>query len=149
MSISGKTTINPAEEELINLLRENARMPVALVARRLGISRSTAQSRLEKLERQGVIEGYSLRLAAAYAESYVCAHMLVTLSPKYTASVQTLLRRIPEVRTIYSVSGNFDMIVMVEARSITRLDTVIDEIGSLDGVERTMSSMILSTRLQR
>ncbi|WP_407716823.1 Lrp/AsnC family transcriptional regulator [Gluconacetobacter entanii] len=130
----------------MNLLRENARMPVAFLARRLGI---TAQSRLEKLERQGIIEGYSLRLTPSYSENQVQAHLLVTLGPKYTASVQSLLRRIPEVRTIYSVSGNFDMIVMVEACSIKRLDAVIDEVGALDGVERTLSSLFLSTRLNR
>lgn len=149
MNTLGRMTISQAEEQLINLLRENARIPAAFLARRLGISRSTAQSRLEKLERQGIIEGYSLRLTPSYSENQVQAHLLVTLGPKYTASVQSLLRRIPEVRTIYSVSGNFDMIVMVEACSIKRLDAVIDEVGALDGVERTLSSLILSTRLNR
>ncbi|MNR59331.1 AsnC family protein [compost metagenome] len=59
------------------------------------------------------------------------------------------LERIPEVKTLHSVSGNFDMIVIVEALSIRDLDALLDRIGALDGVERTMSSIILSTRIDR
>jgi DNA-binding Lrp family transcriptional regulator len=53
------------------------------------------------------------------------------------------------VRTLHSVSGHFDMIVVVEAPSIQELDIVLDKIGALEGVERTMSSIILSTRIDR
>jgi DNA-binding Lrp family transcriptional regulator len=55
----------------------------------------------------------------------------------------------PSVRTLHSVSGNFDMIVIVEAPTIRELDAVIDAIGALDGVDRTLSSIILSTRIDR
>ena len=63
--------------------------------------------------------------------------------------VEAELRRIPEVRTLHSVSGHFDMIAVVVAPSIGELDALIDRIGALDGVERTMSSIILSTRIER
>jgi DNA-binding Lrp family transcriptional regulator len=138
-----------ADRALIALLRENARMSIVELARKLGVSRTTAQSRLERLERRGIIEGYSVRLSPDYEQGLVKAHVLVTALPKHASSVEAALRRMPAVRTLHSISGNFDMIVIVESPSIRDLDIVIDNIGALDGVERTASSIILSTRIDR
>lgn len=138
-----------ADNALIALLRENARMPVVELARRLGVSRTTAQSRLERLERRGIIAGYGVKLSPEHERSLVRAHILVTVPPKQSAAVAAALSRIPEVRTLHSVSGNFDMIVVVEAPSVGDLDRLIDRVGALEGVERTLSSIILSTRIDR
>lgn len=137
------------DRALLNLLRENARASTAELARKLGVSRTTVQSRIERLEQRGVISGYSVKLSSDYERNLVRAHILVTALPKVSAAVETVLRRIPEVRTLHSVSGNFDMIVVVEAPSVRDLDALIDRIGALEGVERTLSSIILSTRIDR
>jgi DNA-binding Lrp family transcriptional regulator len=134
---------------LIALLRENARAPVADLARRLGLSRTTVQSRIDRLEQSGVIVGYGVKLSADYEKSLVRAHILVNVSPKLSAAVAAELRRISEVRSLHSVSGNFDMIIMAEAPSVRDLDQLIDRIGAFEGVERTQSSIILSTRFDR
>ena len=55
--------LTPADQQLLSLLRENARAPTAELARRLGLSRTTVQSRIERLERQGVITGYTVRVS--------------------------------------------------------------------------------------
>lgn len=138
-----------ADNTLIALLRENARAPIADLARRLGVSRTTVQSRLERLESRGVIAGYSVKLSSDHEKGLVRAHILVTVPPKLAAAVTAELRRIPEVRTLHSVSGSFDMIVIVEAPSVADLDALIDRVGALEGVERTLSSIILSTRIDR
>ncbi|MGU3398819.1 Lrp/AsnC family transcriptional regulator [Brucellaceae bacterium D45D] len=138
-----------ADLSLIALLRENARASTAELARKLGVSRTTVQSRLEKLERQGIVQGYTVRIAPAFERDLVRAHVLVTALPKLAPKVETALREMMTVRTLHSVSGNFDMIVVVEAPSIQELDTILDRIGALEGVERTMSSIILSTRIER
>ena len=113
---------NDPDRALLALLRENARASTAELARRLGVSRTTVQSRIERLEQRGVISGYSVRLSRDYEKNLVRAHVLVTAQPKVSAAVEAVLRRIPEVRTLHSVSGNFDMIVIVEAPSVQDLD---------------------------
>lgn len=137
------------DERLLALLSENARESVAQLGRKLGLSRTTIQGRIERLERRGVIAGYTLRLASEYERGLVKAHVMITALPKYARQVEKGLRGLTNVKILHSVSGQFDMIAVVTASTIAELDAVIDRIGEMEGVERTMSSIILSTRFER
>ncbi|MDI6836734.1 MAG: Lrp/AsnC family transcriptional regulator [Rhizobiaceae bacterium] len=141
--------VSTKDQELLALLGENARMPVATLARLLGLSRTTVQARLERLERDGVISGYGLKLSDAYLSGLVRAHVLITIAPKSLSAVTAELAAIREVTTLHSVNGPFDLIAVIAAASIAELDQLIDRIGELAGVERTLSSIILSTRISR
>src|SRR5690606_38955754 len=142
-------TPTDADQALIALLHENARASTAELARRLGVSRTTVQSRIERLEARGIIAGYGVRLSAPYERGLVRAHVLLTVTPKQADAVVRSLRALPQVRTLHSVGGSFDMIVVVESPSISDLDALLDRIGLTEGVERTLSSIILSTRIER
>jgi DNA-binding Lrp family transcriptional regulator len=137
------------DEHLLGRLRENARAPVAELARALGLSRTTVQSRLQRLERTGVIAGYAVRLSEAREATLIHAFVMLTVEPKAAAAVTTALRRMPGVRKLQSVSGPFDMIAAVEAADVGAMDALIDEIGALKGVERTNSSIVLATKFDR
>ena len=141
--------LSEADQRLLSLLRDDARAPTAELARRLGVSRTTVQSRIERLEARGVIAGYGVRLSPDYEQGLVRAHVLLTVTPKLADKVVRSLKALPAVRTLHSVSGSFDMIVVVESPSIADLDALLDAIGAMDGVERTLSSIILSTRIDR
>jgi len=142
-------SLDATDRALLALLREDARAPVAELARGLKLSRTTVQSRIERLERHGVIAGYTVVVADELETSLVRAHVLVTLAPRQSGAIEQALRRIPELRVLHSVSGPFDLIAIVAASSIGELDALIDRIGQLDGVERTTSAIVLSTRIER
>jgi len=137
------------DERLLSALRENGRASTAQLARLVGRSRTSVQSRIERLERQGVIVGYEVRLAPEHGLGAVRAHVMIKVGPKETRSVAAALRAIPQVRILHSVSGDVDMIAVAATGSVTEMDEVIDRIGALDGVERTTSSIILSTKFER
>ena len=137
------------EQALLSLLREDARASTAQIARRLGLSRTTVQSRIEKLEQRGVISGYTVRVHDDYARSRIHAHILITLRPKQMPSVVKTLQAMPEVRVLYSISGGFDLIAQAVAASVGEMDVLTDAIGAIDGVERTTTSIILSTKFER
>jgi DNA-binding Lrp family transcriptional regulator len=137
------------DRELLALLGENARTPVATLAKKLSLSRTTVQARLERLEREGIIIGYGIRLSAEYSSSLIKAHILITIAPKALSEVVASLGRLQAVTTLHSVSGSFDLIAIIVAPTIAELDQLIDEIGTINGVERTLSSIILSTRISR
>lgn len=141
--------LDATDQALLALLRENARAPTSDLARKLKLSRTTVQSRLARLERERVIAGYTVTVGPEVEAGQVRAHILITLEPRKSLAIETALRRIPELRTLHSVSGPFDLIAIVAASSIGELDHLIDRIGALDGVERTTSAIVLSTRIDR
>lgn len=141
--------ITDKDRQLLALLGEDARLPVATLARKLGLSRTTVQARIERLERQGIIAGYGVRLSDAYLSDLIRAHVLITIAPKSLTQVTAELNAVHEVAQLYSVNGPYDLIAIIAAPSIAELDRLIDRIGETPGVERTLSSIILSTRIAR
>jgi DNA-binding Lrp family transcriptional regulator len=137
------------DKQLIALLRLNARESTASLARKLGLSRTTVQDRLRKLERDGTIEGYSLKLRSDREAKGVKAFVIIEVEPRRIAEVIQTLRKVPEVETLYSVSGKFDLIALLRTESAEDLDDVLDRIGETTGVEETESAIILSTKLDR
>ena len=137
------------DKQLIALLKLNARESTASLARKLGLSRTTVQDRLKKLEREGTIEGYTLRLRSDTEAKGVKAFVIIEVEPRRIAEVITRLKKVPEIETLYSVSGKFDLIAMLRAESAEDLDDVLDRIGETTGVEETESAIILSTKVDR
>jgi DNA-binding Lrp family transcriptional regulator len=137
------------DEKLISALRDNGRASTAQLARLVGRSRTSVQSRIERLEKQGIITGYGVRLAPEHGLGAVRAHVMIKVGPKEARSVTAALRDISQVRLLHSVSGDVDLIAVAATASVAEMDEVIDRIGALDGVERTTSSIILSTKFER
>lgn len=141
--------LTPADEALLSLLRENARASTAEIARRLQLSRTTVQSRIERLERLGVIAGYTVRVADDFERERIRALIMVTVFPKQQPAVVEALRQLAGVRSLQSVSGPWDLVAMAVVPTIGDMDALTDRIGALDGVERTTSSLVLSTKFER
>ncbi|GAB2515909.1 Lrp/AsnC family transcriptional regulator [Lysobacter humi (ex Lee et al. 2017)] len=140
---------NESDEALLSVLRENARASTAQIARRLGLSRTTVQSRIDRLERDGVIAGYTVRVADGVERGYIRAHIMITVLPRHMAAVSEALRALPEVRALHSVSGPFDLMALGVVPSVEAMDALTDRIGAIDGVERTTSAIILSAKFER
>ena len=141
--------VTEKDEELIALLQTNARMPVSELARRLGVSRTTIQDRLRRLEISGVITGYGVRLANQGTAEGVLAHVELSVEPRMNAQVVRALVRMPQVETLHTVSGKFDLIAQIRALTTDHIDKALDQIGIIEGVTRTESAIILSTKLDR
>jgi DNA-binding Lrp family transcriptional regulator len=141
--------VDAIDEKLLSALRDNARASTARLARLVGRSRTSVQSRLDRLEREGVIVGYSVRVAPEHELGAVRAHVMIKVGPKEARAVTAALKAIPQVRVLHSVSGDVDLIAVAASASVAEMDEVIDRIGALDGVERTTSSIILSTKFER
>jgi DNA-binding Lrp family transcriptional regulator len=140
---------DPIDEQLLAALRANGRASTAQLARLVGRSRTSVQSRIQRLERQGVITGYSVQLAPEHDFGAVRAHVMIKVEPKESRAVTAALRGIAQVRLLHSVSGDVDLIAIAATATVADMDQVIDRIGALAGVERTNSSIILSTKFER
>jgi DNA-binding Lrp family transcriptional regulator len=141
--------LDATDQSLVALLQTNARASTADLARKLGVARTTVVARLARLEREGVIVGYTARLGADVADTGVQAYVGISLSPKAARAVLRRLETLPELRQLSTVSGEFDYIALLRAASTARLDAVLDEIGEIDGVSRTTTSVVLAVRIDR
>jgi DNA-binding Lrp family transcriptional regulator len=140
--------IDETDRKLIALLQDNARLPVATLARRLGLARTTVQARLDRLENSGIIAGYALRLGQA-ARAALRATALLSIEPRTGPAVLARLKSLPQVRRVHTTSGRFDLIVTIEAETTEALDDTLDRIGEAKGVKGSESLIHLSTKLDR
>ena len=145
----GIMTTDSIDRRIIALLRDNARASTAHLGRHLGLARTTVQSRIERLLQRQVIAGFTLRMGAERERGQLTAHVMITAMPKLLARVEATLRALPEVRKLYSVSGQHDFIAVLVTDSVGEMDRILDRIGALAGVDRTDSSIVLSTRIDR
>ena len=154
-----KATLHPAashaaprdavDRQLIALLQANARDSTANLARKLAVARTTVVARLARLESAGVIVGYTARLGSDSGDRGVQAFVGITVSPKAGRDVTRRLARLPELRQLASVSGEFDYMALLRADTTVRLDALLDEIGEIEGVIKTHSSVVLALRVDR
>ncbi|MFO0465316.1 MAG: Lrp/AsnC family transcriptional regulator [Burkholderiales bacterium] len=141
--------LTKAETLLLDILRRDARRSVAEIARELGLARATVQERIRRLEEGGVIEGYTVRLNPAHSRSRVTAHTLVRIDARKADGLYAKLKRMPSVSGIYAISGEFDVLVVLQAETTADLDEALDILGRYDGVERTQTSIVLSVKYER
>ncbi|MEM8688204.1 MAG: Lrp/AsnC family transcriptional regulator [Pseudomonadota bacterium] len=134
---------------LINLLKVNARASVSELARQLGVSRTTAQDRLTRLEEKGIITGYTVRLSAETSKAGVSAYVMIAFEPSKAASIVNTLKTFSAIETLQSVSGKIDLMARVGVETPEALDRLLDKIGAIDGVVSTESALVLSTKLDR
>lgn len=137
------------DRELLALLQINARESAANLARKLGTARTTVLSRLSRLERDGVIAGYTVRLAQDMLSQGLQAFVGLTVQPKAGRSTEERLQRMPEVRQLCAVSGEFDYVLLLRAESAVRLNALLDDIRNLEGVVKTTTSVALAWKIDR
>lgn len=141
--------ITPKDEELIALLKVDARQPVAALARKLGLSRTTVQDRLRRLEESGVIAAYSVRLSRELDEGGMRGFVTLSVEPRRQVDVARSLARLAQIEALHTVSGKFDLVAQVKTASSEAMDRLIDAMGQIAGVTRIETSVILSTKLDR
>ena len=142
-------TLDDLDRRLLALLRKDARMPIARLAKSLGVSRATLYARLQRLQQTGVIEGFTVRLNAEVDRRQIRAHVLIKVTGKLARTTEKQLQAIPEITALHAISGVYDLIAELEAGSATDLNELIDRIGELDGIEKTTSSILLATKWSR
>ncbi len=135
------------DARLLDLLRANAREPAASLARKLGLARSTVQERIARLERDGIIKGYTVRVSEEAGR--LRAVVMITADARAADRVSAELKKMPEVRSLSAVSGAYDLVAVVETETPQRMDAMLDRIGRAHGVKQTVSSIILSEKFSR
>ena len=137
------------DKQIVSLLTQNARLPVATLAKRAGLARSTLQARLDRLETTGVIAGYTLRLGAEARARRIRTTVLLVIDLRSQPAIVSRLKAMQEVETVHTTSGRFDLILGLATATTDALDTLLDRIGEIPGVRSTESLIHLATKIDR
>jgi DNA-binding Lrp family transcriptional regulator len=148
-NVSALNQLDVTDRELLSLLQTNARESVTTLGKKLGVARTTVLARLKRLEDSGVITGYSVRLNQATLEKSLQAYVGLSVAPKSGRDVLKRLNKMPEIKLVCSVSGEFDYVAWIRAETPDALDRLLDEIGDIDGVSKTNTSVVLAERINR
>jgi DNA-binding Lrp family transcriptional regulator len=138
--------MDDTDHKLLALLREDARTPVATLARKLNVARGTVQNRLTRLENDGTIVGYTVRLRPHVEEQRIRALMTVVVEGNRTEAVIKALRGEPAVSALHTTNGRWDIVAELRADSLEEFDRVLARIRLLEGISSTETSLLLSTR---
>ena len=133
------------DQRLLSLLRANARTPVAELAKQLGVSRATVQNRMKRLERDGIIVGYTVRLSGDIDEAPVRALMSIRADSAHEARVIASLRGNPAVTRVHHTTGRWDLIAAIETDSLGSFNQIVGAIRLIDGIVTTETNLLLES----
>ena len=137
--------MDDTDRQLLSLLRDDARASVASIAKVLRVSRGTVQNRLAKLEADGTITGYTVRLKPQAEGHRIRAFMTVAVEGNRTDAVLAALRGDPAVSALHTTNGRWDMVAELQADSLEAFDRVLSRVRLLEGIANTETSLLLST----
>ena len=137
------------QQALIDLLQENGRRSISDLAKQLGLSRATVQQSMERLERTGVIQGYTVKINPHYEQQRVSAYIMISVVSQKTSDIVRQVQKHTQLDMLCTISGQYDLMAMVTESTTEALDRVIDSIAGLDGVEKTLSHIVLSRKKDR
>ena len=137
------------DKNILALLRADARLSLATLARRLKVARSTIQARLERLETNGTITGYTLKLGEGADPNRLRATVMLTIEPRSQPAVLQRLKSVPEIEKVFTTSGRVDLLLQIACANTQVLDQVLDQIGAMTGVHSSESLIHLSTKIDR
>ena len=143
--------LDTIDQKILEELQADARIPMTTLAMKVGLSRHAVTHRIDRLEALKIIAGYTIRLKEkAPAKSLVRAIMMVYRKDRMRgADVTTAIGKIPEVTYCAILSGEFDLMVHIEAESQERISEIWSFIAQLPGVEDTRTAFQLSTPTDR
>ena len=137
------------EKELIALLRENSRRSVSDLSKILKISRATVQQGMDNLERKGIIESYTIKINPHHQQQQVSAYIMISIVSQNTPEITRQIQKLNQLDMLCTISGQYDLMAMVTEESTEALDRVIDSIAALEGVEKTLTHIVLSRKKDR
>lgn len=142
---SSKYIYDQLDRELISLLRNDGRAPLSKLADILNVSRGTVQNRLDRLLESGTLHGFTVRVRQDYEHDAIRALMMIEVVGKSTSQVIKKLRGMPELQTLHTTNGSWDLVAEIQTSSLNEFDRVLRDVRMIDGVLNSETSILLSS----
>jgi DNA-binding Lrp family transcriptional regulator len=138
-------TFDEIDYRLIEVLRSDGRAPISKLAQILGVSRGTVQARLDRLLDSGAVLGFTVRVRQDYDVGAIRAVMMIEVAGKSTTAIIRRLRSLPELHSLHTTNGTWDLIAELRALSLQDFDRLLRIVRTIDGVLNSETSILLSS----
>ena len=141
-----KRLLDPQDERILAELTANAKIAHAELGTKVNLSRNAVRQRIERMERDGVIHGYTVRVGEGLKPSALISAIIFVYRHDRMRGDDVVrgVKGIPEVTMCEVMSGEFDLMVRIEAAHPERVHTVWKMIAAMPGVEYTVTTFVLS-----
>ena len=140
------TNMDHIDQQLLAILRSDARTPVVTIARKLGVSRATVQNRMHRLENTGAILNYTVNLKPSAEVNPIRAFMSIAVEGKKAQTVIHSLRGFPHITALHSTNGRWDIIAEIRTDTLETFNRLLGEVRLVDGVSATETSLLLDSQ---
>ena len=144
-SVVAKYTPDDLDRRIIAHLRADGRASLSKLSDALGVARGTVQNRLDRLQETGTLLGFTVRVREDYDLNTVHAVMMIEVVGKSTTQVVRKLRGMPEIYTLHTTNGNWDLVANIRAANLSEFDRILREVRMIDGVANSETSLLLSS----
>lgn len=136
--------LDTTDRALLSALRADGRASTTALAAGLGVSRATVQARLQRLRDSGVIKRFTVEIALSTGDDPVAAVMLIALKGAMSRAVIRQLRKMPEIVSLHSTNGGWDLVARIETADLMRFDGVLREVREIPGVVNSETCLLLA-----
>jgi len=133
------------DHRIIAALRRDGRAAMSKVAQMLGVSRATVENRLARMQESGAVLGFTIRVREDYGDRGVRAIMSIEVTGKSTAQVIKRLHGMPELHSLHTTNGAWDLVAEIHAANLSDFDRVLLAVRQIDGVLNSETSILLSS----
>jgi len=137
--------MDDTDRQLIAMLRDNARLPVASLAKALSVSRGTVQNRIDRLIARGVLQGFTVRAKPEAETARIRAVMMIGVEGERSDHILAALRGYPEITAVHTTNGRWDMVIELVTDNLQDFDRVLNRIRQISGVSASETSLLLSS----
>ncbi|AKS46071.1 transcriptional regulator, AsnC family [Octadecabacter temperatus] len=138
--------LDELDSRLVQALKRDGRAAVSDLSADLGVTRATVKARMDRLRASGEIAGFTVQTRSDVAAHSVRGLMMLGIEGRGTDKVMRALLGMVEVQAVHSTNGTWDLIVEIGTETLDVLDAVLFRIRRMDGVTRSETSLLLSTR---
>ena len=135
------------DNQIIALLKRNARMLVTQMARELGVSRVTIDAHIKKMETSGIISGYTVKLGTEEFRHKVSGWILISVQANKEEHAIEKMIGTPEITRLHTTNGKWDLAAEIQVPTLEHFDAVISKLRQIDGITETDTSLLLSSRI--
>ena len=135
------------EYKIIQILKKNARLPISSISHEIGVSRVTVQKKIQKLEENGIITGYTAKLNSDSFSHKVKGWILVNAEANKEEKAIKSMMKLPEITGLYTTNGKWDLAAEITSTNLEDFDRTISALRSINGVLETETSLLLSSRI--